>query len=1253
MNRLQGKRIVIYTLLVACMFILVTIPTYAAASKTNLTPRSFELAGDSKFVFTGKSAVKKFSYGKNAIGIFSIGGNLVNKIENDGWIAFSTDGNVSFEYKYTGGFHTDNKDAWNLDASDSKSVNGISTAKVKNGAIIVQKSATKSTWENVSIGVDYFNSKKNGTEIVYNASETEFVDGMYYRVIVAYTMKKRIEANSFLFFHNDDYSYRDCVEVYEFYLSSSKNHVTIRNLSTGSSLTDKSTTASGFYIDKGGSNQKVIVRYENDVITAGNYDFFSKSGNYIVEVTADAGKKYSYSIAVTDGQSLTKLAPSVYESKKNSGFHEDTRVSRTVFGTSSLTELSLGVSEESTAKKGLKNSFAAYGITGDSLTFYLKIRSTSVDVGNGYSLFDDEWGKKEKQKVNEISTGEIGKGAVIIQTSRNGSTWTDVNKGRYASGLYTTDFASHYKSGQNVKLYTPNGNDIINGTYFRVYFAYQVYNKTEKEYIDYLEKYSFYVCSNELGAVTFHNLSAEKRVEEVLGDASETTVVVYKQAETLLNGSCTTTGFSIDKSLNPTVTYKVYRDGTAITEPKDHTFTETGKYEINLKSVVGDTRDIVIYVDRNNKEEALSLYFGESFLTGKRIFAEGEFPVYEGGLVQYNVSEVADRYLPLKGTITNQDTKSEITIDGTREAKSGTITEAGPYIAQFITNAGSSDEEISGDSRLFSFQFSIIPNGSAPGPVVNEKNLEDYSHLSMVDSYPVYYGLKYLSALNGDIWLVFSSEAAALDYAYEYEKGMVVKLGDGTYRYTGSLSVKQKERYDSAWDLTDAVYYFAEQAIQTLYFDMSDPYSYCTLAPDVLTQYKDHLRTLELRKDVYIFAEGQKEQLTKLDTKPFINDKPYAFLNITDGTIDNGSYDFEFIKDQYGGLDSSTVVIIDQEGREYPISYSQSVEQQLNAQHCPSGILTIKEETMYGDVSTYKAVYIAPGDNTTNVTLTCYENGTTKEILVNKETCDQKIVTGGFSIKSIEDAIDKYSLVLIRDNKGKTKPFVAGSDVLELWTDPGNYNVNCVNRLGYGFTFNITVEESNNVTVSFTGIGTEEANPILTVYGAQNVQLPALKRYGYRLKGFEDANGEFYNGAIQTVPFQDTIILNAIWEPVPVNVIFLDEYGNQITSMVASYGNSISLATYQPEGHLELVGWDCNGTIIKDTSMIIGTEDPLTLRAVVTGDEAIVIRIVNAIKTYLPVITGASGALITCIIVACVMHRKTKHKGAGRRIDEE
>ena len=113
-------------------------------------------------------------------------------------------------------------------------------------------------------------------------------------------------------------------------------------------------------------------------------------------------------------------------------------------------------------------------VNGISLTFYLKLKATSVDVGNGYSLFDDEWGKKEKQIVNEIATGEIGKGAVVIQASRNGSTWTDVSKGRYAGGLYTTDFASHYKSGQNVKLYTPNGNDIINGTYFRVYFAYQV-----------------------------------------------------------------------------------------------------------------------------------------------------------------------------------------------------------------------------------------------------------------------------------------------------------------------------------------------------------------------------------------------------------------------------------------------------------------------------------------------------------------------------------------------------------------------------------------------------------------------------------------------------------------------------------------------------------------------------------------------------------------------------------------------------------
>ncbi len=130
-----------------------------------------------------------------------------------------------------------------------------------------------------------------------------------------------------------------------------------------------------------------------------------------------------------------------------------------------------------------------------------------------------------------------------------------------------------------------------------------------------------------------------------------------------------------------------------------------------------------------------------------------------------------------------------------------------------------------GDYREYTFKFFVIAKGTAPGPVINQDNLKSYATSTMVDTYPKYYGVTYQSASKGNITLAFVTKEAAQEYAYQYEKGTVEEQEDGTYRYTGSFLGVQKDEFVSAWDLTDAMNYFAEQAVQLLYFDMSDTFT--------------------------------------------------------------------------------------------------------------------------------------------------------------------------------------------------------------------------------------------------------------------------------------------------------------------------------------------------------------------------------------------------------------------------------------------
>ena len=1065
------------------------LPVAAADSRKYLIPALYELSDGSSYRYNASSAVQTFSYGKRTLGHLYLYGEISNEGDFNGWNAYSTTGDVSFGLSYDGSFQTQDKDTWNLMSDDEKAVNGISVSrKVKSGAVIIQKSADKITWENACDPInDFFSANKSGKDAFYTASETEAMNGMYYRIIIAYTMTRRIGSKTVYYaFTANEYEQKECVEVYEFYVSSSNNYVTVHDLATGSAIGHNSTTPTGFFIKKNNSTDSVVVKNGQTAITAKNYDFFSKPGKYTIEIITRLGKKYYYSITVSEGQALSEFRPSVYESKKNSGFMTENPVSTGVYGQSPFTTLSIARSSDAEITISTRNGYAAYGISGKQAAIYLKLRLPGDDMGNGWVLNYDKWGKKEKEQINGIRIGEIGKGAIIVQTSKDGNNWTNVDKVRYAKGLYSTDFGSYYEANQNILVYTPAGTDVLNGIYIQVYFAYQVYNKSDKGYQDYVEEYRFYLCSNELGAVTFHNLSVAEQFEKVMGDADDTTLALYKSAETMLSGACTTTGFKIDTSKNPTATYTVKKDGATVAIPSNRTFIATGKYNISITSAVGDKQDVTIYVDRNNDEETLALYFGDGLLSGKRIFAEGEYPVYEGGEVQYNICAVSDSFLPISGTITNQSTGSVITIDGTREAKSGVITEAGSYIAEFTTNPGFSTDKASADSRVIVFRFRVIPNGTAPGPKVNQDNLNNYAHSTMIDASPLYYGLTYQSASKGYITLAFATKEAALNFAYEYEKGMVEKQTDGSYRYNGAFFVAQKERYDSTWDLTDAVNYFAEQAVQLLYFDMSDPFLSLTLEPQVLEKHSN-LRTLELQHSVVIFADGQKEQLTAIDALAIINDKPYSYLDINTGSRINGTTDFEFVTDRFGGIDSAKVVITDCNGADYDISYAKSVGQQLQAKSCPSGIVTITETTKFGDTATYQALYIAPDDNQTTVTLTCYDGSNSKEVTMSKDSTRQTIITDGFAIKDIVDPLDPYALVIVK-NRNRTSPYVVGTAPNEIWSDAGEYTITCVNRLGYAYSFNVTVTESDNVAISFKGEDTEE--PVFVTASVEEIEIP-------------------------------------------------------------------------------------------------------------------------------------------------------------------
>ncbi len=1220
------------------------IPQVAAASSYTVSGCSYELTDDSAFDISKATVKSTLCYGKRSLGNLTIGGALDGTSSYQGVPAYGVTGEVAFNYSYGGEHQDEDNYTWNLESSDAKNVAGVSVSKkVAKGAVIVQRSADGQTWETMLTETNVFNKNTSGLPNFFAVSEADAKSGYFYRVMIAYRMSHRTGTDKFLFIQNAQYEYREFLEVYDFYICYNQNPVKLRDIVSGRDVSNASSVSKGFIIDQGHADVTVTVKKDAGTAqTVEDLTSIYQPGKYTVTVKTDLGRQYKYDITVKEGLKLTTLNPVVHNGGKNGEYAASDPVKyRTEFGMTALSSLKIAQAADTRITRSTVKGVPAYGITGDNVSLYLRLRDFSAAEDTGWAIISDAWGKKEKQTINGIWAGAVETGALVIQKSYDGIEWSNVEDGAYASGLHTTDFYSNYSDNGDVLIYTPAGTDLLKGIYLRVLYAYKAENSETKDAGRYLEAYEFYLCSSELSAVTFHNIpvngTARDAIEAILGEENEIDVSIYEKAETLVSGSGTVTGFTIDTSLNPTVSFKVYKNGVRIASPRDGKYTASGRYVIELESAVGDKDSVVIYVDTQDAESALDKYFGDSFISGKRIYSKGDYPAFEGGQTSYFIEKTDENYLPITGTIQNTTTGTCYDVVSGETEIIGDITEPGQYVATFTTEPQTEDP-IAGSYRVFTFRFEIIAEGTAPGPQENQQSLAEYALKNVSDSYPMYYGLTYHSASTGNITLAFATREAAVEYAYNYEKGVVEQQENGTYRYIGSINVAQKEKYDSAWDLTDAMYFFAEQAVQELYFNLSDQFTYLTLE-DELIKGIDDLRAQKLNRSITVFADEQREALCCVDGLPVISPKPYSYLTPgKNGKVRTGYYDFEFVKDKYG-YDSAEVTIIDEGGREYPIQYNSGVGAQLQTAGCPSGIVTIRERTVYGDEVSYQAVFIAEGENTASLTLRFFIDGAEQEEIYTQSDHGKVITVDAFRVSEVMDNLDPYTLVTISDANNEYF-YVADRMATDAWSAPGEYTVEVTNRLGFSYSITVVVNDSGYATLEFAGVGTEDTQTIITTFGEKNVALPMLTRYGYELAGFTDDAGNLHTGEIAEIMFKGTSVFNAVWKAKQYTLQFVDSEGNEIlAAQTIEFGHSYDLPVLDVT---QYDGWSMDGKLLSSDKLTVEAEGDIKLVGMMKELGGTVPDPIPTERSYTGIIITAMIMLVAGAGLAFVVTQKRK-----------
>lgn len=291
-------------------------------------------------------------------------------------------------------------------------------------------------------------------------------------------------------------------------------------------------------------------------------------------------------------------------------------------------------------------------------------KSERTKISDKYFFNSDSWGETNGQTIYanglNVTTGKIGTGALVVQTSNNGDSWTNQDKSKYSNGLYTTDVLNYYHG--TAQTYTLDGSVIKQGSYVSVSFFYEVkreytnyYTTQERhwyqfgfiggthtvehyedvtEYKNICETYTFYVIEDNPEVVTFNNLTLTDQSEDINientnskehqsqsnQDNNSSNTFIDQITSTMYNGDMTTSGFRINVTANEYLNVSINRNGSPYTVNKQYRdnqifyeITESGKYDIAIKSY-SQEKNITIFVDNVSTNEAFQRYFGNKVL---------------------------------------------------------------------------------------------------------------------------------------------------------------------------------------------------------------------------------------------------------------------------------------------------------------------------------------------------------------------------------------------------------------------------------------------------------------------------------------------------------------------------------------------------------------------------------------------------------------------------------------------------------------
>lgn len=198
----------------------VTVTTYAKEESPLMTGLQYEFDKDSHYEFKNAETTKILN-GYSWFGNFSVKGNIKSMSDINGVAAYKVmDGNVSLSYVHEE-LSADEKES-NIEFVDDKTkiIDDIEiNSNIMQGALVLQSSMDGENWITDFTYTDIAGDAKNYVQNdFYITKDLQQINGCFYRVIVVYETRIKLEDKKGKLIKRDDFKYTKYAEVYEFYL---------------------------------------------------------------------------------------------------------------------------------------------------------------------------------------------------------------------------------------------------------------------------------------------------------------------------------------------------------------------------------------------------------------------------------------------------------------------------------------------------------------------------------------------------------------------------------------------------------------------------------------------------------------------------------------------------------------------------------------------------------------------------------------------------------------------------------------------------------------------------------------------------------------------------------------------------------------------------------------------------------------------------------------------------------------------------